>query len=322
MIVELGGNSYVSRFVNAGKSVSRLAYKASKEVVQITQKPQELTPDRIKELGRNGEQWLRTINRQVDSDMENLERKFSDSLHWYHDSSGAEIGYTANAPIAVVVFPIGSSVFFYHPHRSDPIPSPSHSRALFVPTTHTLVERTEDQYPSEGYRDNITTIPFKPHMEDSPQFGSFLINNEEHTLRVLNWSQTMEELTHPPTSLEILMAANMYIDSDNQEIVCNRPNLRDHFEIYNCLGVMEGKISRRYFTLNSHNFSYRKILEERGIKPLVNSRKVTVWEMAALSNVVTKKFGAKFWKQGYGEYNGGGTYFDIKSKRYHLLIDC
>lgn len=321
MSVETVDISYVGRFAQVSARTMSLVRKSSNEIVRLAKNPQELTPARIVELKRNGEQWLRTLGTTVDTDIERLEQRFADSLHWHQDFSGISIGYTLETPITVVVFPFDSSVFFYHPNRPDSIPSPAKSRAIFIPTTHTLVDPVSQQYPSEGYCDIDTKLPFTSHSkEETPQFGGFLVNNQTRELEVLDFSQTMDESTRTMKQEEVLFATNMYMDSNNQETVCNRPNLTELFEVYNCLGIIYGEHHNRYFTLNSHNFSYKKMLEDRGITPPIKSRKVSVWEMAALSNVVTRAVGGQSWKEGYGEYSQGGTYFDIKSNRYHLMI--
>lgn len=322
MAIEIVNNSYVARFASASKKVSGLTRKAGNEIIWLAQNPNKLSVDRMKELGRNGEQWLRTINQQANPDLEDLERRFADTMRWHQDPSGVMVGYTSETPVAAVVFPVHSLATLYHPRRSDILPTTFASQALFVPTTHTLDKPVEAQYPSEGYKDTQTMLPFKPHSEEeSPQFGGLFIDNQNHQLNVLTWEQTLERTSSPLLPWQILMAANMYMDSDNQEVVCNRPNLCDLFEVYNCIGTLREGQSSQYFTLNSHNFSFRKMLTGRNITLPTPSRQVTVWEMAALGNVIARKFKAKSWRQGYGEYSGGGTYFGITSKRYHLLIN-
>lgn len=216
-------------------------------------------------------------------------------------------------PLSAVVFPDQSRIMYLYPGYTEWDGLPRNKARIAGPTYKYSHLRSLGYYPSEGYADsNGVAIPFaQRNLASQIQHGGILVDNRGLQVDILNYDSLRKHSGHSLSQDEILMEANWYMDSGNQDKVVSRRNLQER-RPYNCIGVFyfnDGK--RQYFTLNFEDHTSRTVRSRLSLEYLP-VRYSTMKEIAAMSNVLADMLEARSWALAGLEYNSGGTQIDSK----------
>lgn len=277
---------------------------AGKVVEELGNPRQFIDPVRRTLLWEHGKRYLRSFFKRIDINTELIADNITQSLNCYQDDSGLLGFFSPKTSAFAVVLPKHTQLKYF---RHGSVKADDNPKLVIAgPTTDFAVYAS-----SEGYRDSEGfSVPFAERKENSwVQHGGIFIRGDEGTPRIMDYSQFVLERDKPLSGGEIAMEANWYMDSENQQRVASRRNLRVP-KPYNCIGILvseEGE--RRFFTINNDLSSRVSMKTRFGIEHDNNDySNITMREIAAFSNVLAKRLSAERWAIVGLEYNGGGTY--------------
>lgn len=280
---------------------------AKKVIEELEQPRQLLNLKRAVELFRGGVAHLNGIAQPISDDTIKVQAELENNLHitWIN----GDACYVAdNMPIEAVVFSPGFRVFYYHTSREDHRSMPEDTvRWYITPPTRMFGPTNDRVLPELGFQDNEgIKVEFQEKSgKQFESFGGFFIDNEKGLLIPLNYYELSSMKSSNLDQNQVLMAANWYIDSDNQSDVAQyETGLGD----FNGIGqLINSKTASSYiFALNSGGPSNSQMRVRLGL-PSITRYPISKRTVAAMCNLMAQKYNCDSWKICGLEYTGGGA---------------
>lgn len=278
-----------------------------KVIGELRNPAQFLDAARRQELMSNGRSQLGALVQPISDSTLLTEESISKDLI-VRDIGEDRCLVSRSVPIAAVVFSPDTRIRFFHKMRDDRA-TPDDLQIkwrITAPTREKRIGINED-YPELGYRDNSgSKNKFQQRKNKSQSMGGMLVNNKTGRMEILTYDQLMGNANRQLAREEVLIMANWYMDSNNQNMVSDNET---DLVPYNGVGILQNAQTSEsvYFAINSGGTTYNVIKGAIGEPVYDNVYPMSKREVAAMCNLLQKRYGFDSWKIAGVDYTAGGT---------------
>ena len=278
-------------------------------------------PGRLDDLLHKGAGQLRSIIEPTSDNTDEIEQRIAAHLQ-NRIVRDDDLYLTPGIRIGAIVFNRDTKIRYCHWTRLDrEVPVGMEEKWRMSSFTERIGDKINFRYPELGYKDSKGIInAFQKKRGPNQSLGGVKINNELGSLKILNYPELVSAAEQELNPEEVLIMANWYMDSDNQNTVSK---LETGTAPLNGMGVLQnfqtgGEV---FFSINCEYESHawmKSIFHDQTIKT-ASAKKRTI---AAMCNLLTKIYGCDSWRIFGVDYTGGGTYPPKMGRQNEFFSIC